>query len=203
MSRFSIIQGVTAALLCGVATTSQAVTWQTGDWTLGLGGNVNAFYTLTRCSNGDLNSGGTTLASLACPTSGNKQSVNNGLLPASLNFSAETNQNGYDLSAHINVYYGITSQGGGGSDALAFSTVDARQIYLTFGNEQLGTFKFGRDFGLFAYDAIINDMSLLGAGAAFTSADPGHTTLGGLGYGYVYTDRLAQMNWTSPNFNGF
>ena len=31
----------------------------------------------------------------------------------------------------------------------------------------------------------------------------GHTTLGGLGYGYVYVDRLSQMNYTSPDLNGF
>ena len=67
----------------------------------------------------------------------------------------------------------------------------------------MGTVKMGRDFGLFAYDAIINDNSLLGAGSAFTAANPGHTTLGGLGFGYVYTDRLTQINWTSPKWGGF
>ena len=194
----------------GAASTAQAVNWQAGDWTLGLGGNVNAFYTYTSCDSGDLNSGGVTLASLACPTSGDKNAVNNGLLPASLNFSAETTQNGYDISAHINVYYGITSSGANGDsnadntpDALKFSSVDARQVYLTFGNSKMGTVKMGRDFGIFGYDAIINDISLLGAGAAFTTANPGHTTLGGLGYGYVYTDRLAQIDWISPKFGGF
>ena len=180
------------------------MTWDAGDWTLGLGGNVNAFYTRTNCDAGDLNSGGTTLASLACPTAGDKNAVNNGLLPASLNFSAETTQNGFDISAHINVYYGITSSSAANTpDALSFSSVDARQVYLTFGNADMGTVKMGRDFGLFGFDAIINDMSLLGAGAAFTTANPGHTTLGGLGYGYVYTDRLAQINWTSPKWGGF
>lgn len=62
----------------------------------------------------------------------------------------------------------------------------------------MGTVKAGRDFGLFGFDSVIGDMSLQGTGAMFTSAGPGHTTLGGLGYGYVYTDRLAQINWTSP-----
>ena len=203
MKQNRIASAVGAALLFAAAVDARAVTWQAGDWTLGLGGNVNAFYTWTICDSGKLDSGGTTLAGLVCPTEGDKHSVNNGLLPASLNFSAETTQNGIDLGAHINVYYGITSQGDGGSDALAFSTVDARQVYLTFGTEQLGTVKMGRDFGLFGYDAIINDMSLLGAGVAFTAADPGHTTLGGLGFGYVYTDRLAQIDWISPKWSGF
>ena len=194
------------ALSLGATSAAQAVNWQAGDWTLGLGGNVNAFYIHSSCDIDDFNSGGTTLAGLVCPSDGDKNAVDNGLLPASLNFSAETTQNGFDISANINVYYGITSQGdaiGSSSDALAFSTVDARQIFLTFGNDSMGTVKMGRDFGLFGYDAIINDMTLLGAGAAFTTADPGHTTLGGLGFGYVYTDRLAQINYTTPSLGGF
>lgn len=210
MKRTLLWWALALSVLLGTASVVQAVTWQAGEWTLGLGGNVNAFYTHTACDSGDLNSGGVTLAGLACPTSGNKNSVNNGLLPASLNFSAETTQNNIDISAHINVYYGITSSGANGDsnadntpDALKFSSVDARQVYLTFGNAKMGTVKMGRDFGLFAYDAIINDMSLLGAGSAFTSANPGHTTLGGLGWGYVYTDRLAQINWITPKFGGF
>ncbi len=210
MRKNTLLRALALSSTLGVTGTAHAVTWDAGDWTLGLGGNVNAFYTRTNCDASDLDSGGTTLASLACPTDGDKNSVNNGLLPASLNFSAETTQNGFDISAHINVYYGITSSGADGDsnadntpDALKFSSVDARQVYLTFGNADMGTVKMGRDFGLFAFDAIINDMSLLGAGSAFTTANPGHTTLGGLGYGYVYTDRLAQINWTSPKWGGF
>ncbi|MES9817892.1 MAG: porin [Candidatus Thiodiazotropha sp.] len=191
------------ACLAG-ASTAQAVNWQAGDWTLGLGGNINAFYTVTSCDTGDLNSGGTTLAGLACgSTDDDAHSVSNGLLPASLNFSATANQNGYDLAAHVNVYYGIASQGGGSSDALAFSTVDARQVYLTFGNDGMGTVLMGRNFGLFGLDAILNDISLVGSGPTFTADNPGHTTLGGLGYGYVYVDRLAQINWTTPAMGGF
>ena len=45
-------------------------------------------------------------------------------------------------------------------------------------------------------------MSLIGGGANFLASDPGHTTLGGLGYGYVYVDRLAQMNYTTPSMGG-
>jgi len=67
----------------------------------------------------------------------------------------------------------------------------------------MGSFKFGRDFGLFGFDAIIADMSLIGIGAGFTPAEPGHTTLGGLGFGYVYVDRLTQINYTTPSMNGF
>ncbi len=204
MNKTKLVLAMLGGVCMASAGTAQAVNWQAGDWTLGLGGNVNAFYTVTSCDTGDLNSGGTTLAGLACgSTDDDAHSVSNGLLPASLNFSATTNQNGYDLGAHINVYYGLVSQGNGGSDALAFSTVDARQIYLTFGNGDMGTVTMGRNFGLFGLDAILNDISLVGIGPTFLADNPGHTTLGGLGYGYVYTDRLAQINWTTPDMGGF
>jgi len=205
---------LTAASL-GLSTDAGAASWDAGDWKISMGGNINAFYVYTTCDDGDLNSGGlNTLTAYTCAGAVDKNgnhtdtgSVQNGLLPASLNFSAATNQDGWDLSANVNVYYGIDSAGtngdSGGADALKFSTVDARQVYLTFGKKNLGTFKMGRDFGLFALDAILNDMSLVGVGAGFVASDPGHTTLGGLGYGYVYTDRLAQIDYSTPNWGGF
>lgn len=210
MRKCPITLAVMAALTVSIAPNVHAATWKAGDWDLSLGGNVNTYYTVTKCDTGDLGAGGGTMAGLACldPDTGkfatdNTHSISNGLLPASLNFSAKTKQNGYDLSGNVNVYYGVSSsQNGGDGDALDFSSVDARQVYLTFGNEKMGTVKAGRDFGLFEFDSVIGDMSLQGPGATFASAGPGHTTLGGLGYGYVYTDRLSQINWTSPKRNG-
>ena len=218
--RLALIMGLAictmlAAGLLGLSKNAIAASWDAGDWKISMGGNINAFYVYTLCDDGDLNSGGlNTLTAYTCAGCVDKDghhtdtsSVQNGLLPASLNFSATTNQEGWDLSANVNVYYGIDSAGtngsAGGADALKFSTVDARQIYLTFGKKELGTFKLGRDFGLFALDAILNDMSLIGVGAGFVASDPGHTTLGGLGYGYVYTDRLAQMDYSTPKWGGF
>jgi hypothetical protein len=67
----------------------------------------------------------------------------------------------------------------------------------------MGTFTFGRNFGIFGFDAIINDMSLVGVGASLAPSDPANTTLGGIGYGYVYCDRLSQINYTTPNMSGF
>lgn len=205
MMKRKIIRIMLGVASLTTATATQAVTWQAGQWTLGIGGNINVYYAYTQCDNDDLEAGGLTLAGLACAGSLDEDgefddvnSVTNGLLPSSLNISAATTQSGWDISANVNVYYGSNS-----NTALSFSTVDARQVYLTFGKEEIGTFRFGRDFGLFAYDAIINDMSLLGLGGAFSQGDFGHTSLGGLGFGYVYTDRLAQMNYTTPDFNGF
>lgn len=201
-------QKLAAAIVAAIASLSvanlQAASIEAGDWTSSLGGNINTYFNQTSCDAADLAAGGGTLAGLACagavdkdgqPT--NVSAISNGLLPSSLNFGAKSTQNGYDVGATINVYYGSVS-----NTALGFSSVDARQVFLTVGTEDKGSVKLGRDFGLFGFDAIIGDMSLLGVGAAFVSATPGHTSLGGLGYGYVYTDRLTQINYATPTRNG-
>ena len=205
MSINKIYLSMACTTLTALPFATQAASWDSGDWKLSLSGNVNAHYVYTTCDAGDLQSGGTTLTSLQCAGATdengdpeNVSSIQNGLLPAALVFNAATNQDGYDIAATIGVYYGTDS-----NEALGFSTVDARQVFLTFGNNDMGSFKFGRDFGLFGFDAIIADMSLVGIGAGFTPANPGHTTLGGLGFGYVYVDRLTQINYTTPSMNGF
>lgn len=141
MRKNAIALAITAAISAVSFTTSaQAASWKAGDWDLGLSGNVNTFYTVTSCKPSNLNSNSATLAALACGDANTSQTVSNGLLPAALNFSAKTNQDGYDVSGNINVYYGTaTSKENTGlaGDALDFSTVDARQIYLTFGNEKM------------------------------------------------------------------
>lgn len=188
-----------------ISSTAHAVSWDAGDWKLSLTGNVNAHYVYTTCDAGDLKSGEDTLTKLQCDKATdengrpeNVSSVSNGLAPAALIFNTATQQEGYDIGATIGVYYNNNS-----NEALGLSTVDARQVFLTFGNDNLGSFKFGRDYGLFGFDAIVTDMSLIGVGAGYTPANPGHTTLGGIGYSYVYTDRLTQINYTAPAINGF
>lgn len=200
------------AVLCFSAG-AQAVTWQAGDWELGFSGNVNAFYVYTKCEDEPKAVAG----GLTC-NAGNGDdavsSVNNGLLPAALVFSAKTNQSGYDLSANIGFYpgtntndtpgAGVSPNFGGANVALGTAAIDVRQVYLTFGNKDMGTVLIGRNFGLFGFDAIINDMSIPGVGVqGFTVPNPNNTTLGGIGFGYIYTDTLTQFNWSSPDWSGF
>jgi hypothetical protein len=45
-------------------------------------------------------------------------------------------------------------------------------------------------------------MTLLGVGAGGSNAAPTNTSLGSIGYGYIYTDWLAQINYTTPSING-
>ena len=189
-----------------------------GNWTFSVAGNVNVHYIYSNCE--DSTSASAVVGGLACTgtkSGSNVSSVGNGLLPAAITFGLATTQDGYDIAGHFGLYPGIATNDGGspnlqqttanGSSNTALGTtgLDVRQVYLTFGNKDIGTFTFGRNFGLFGFDAIINDMTLPGVGVAGSAsgASPSNTTLGSIGLGYIYVDTLAQMDYTTPDFSGF
>jgi predicted porin len=191
-------------------TAPQAVEIAAGAWKFTLNGNVNADYIHSSCESNPLPVAG----GLACVKADDGQtsasSVSNGLLPAAFVFGVSTTQNGIDLGANLGLYPGTSTHdggspnGGGTNAALGTAGLDVRQVYLTFGNTSMGTFTVGRNIGLFGQDAILNDMTLPGVGGpggAATGA-PGNTTLGGIGLGYIYTDWLSQIDWTTPDMSG-
>ncbi|MFA9461061.1 porin [Thiohalorhabdus methylotrophus] len=216
----SLSVAAAGALLMSAATSSQAASWEAGDWTLSMSGQVNVHAAMTSCESAS--SAVSVDAGLACAqaTSSTDQdnfSVQNGLLPASFVFGASTVQNGWDLHAQLGLYPGIATNdtlGGGGPNlrgggagqntGLGSTGLDVRQVFLKFGKDEVGTFKLGRDYGIFGFDAIINDMTIQGMGPIHGSVGaPANTTLGSIGVGYLYTDTLAQVNYTTPNFSGF
>ena len=72
------------------------------------------------------------------------------------------------------------------------------------GTDTMGTFKVGRDLGIFGGNAILEDMTLLGVGTVSDLATRGgNTTLGRIGVGYLYADWKSQIQYTSPNWDGF
>jgi predicted porin len=178
---------------------------EAGDWKIDFSGNVNAFYTNAQCDDGQNTA---VIAGLAC-TGDRSASVRNGLLPASLVFSATTRQEGFDIDVTVGLYPGINSSaatgvnGPGQPSALQTPGIDARQVFFTFGDASWGTVKMGRDIGLFGKDAILDDMTLLGVGTASGNAAPSNTSLGRIGLGYIYTDWEPQLTYTTPTWNGF
>jgi len=199
------------------ATTAGAFDIDSGDWKFSVAGNINVHYIYSSCETPGKAVAVTTVGG-ACTGDASGSSVSNvgnGLLPAALTFGISTTQNGFDIAAHFGLYPGIASNDGGSPNlqsttantnvGLATTGLDVRQVYMTFGNKDIGTFTLGRNFGLFAFDAIINDMTLPGVGVAGSAAtaSPSNTTLGSIGFGYIYVDTLAQMNYTTPDFAGF
>jgi predicted porin len=207
--RFSI-----AAALALCAPAAHAIDVTAGDWKLSFDGNVNADYIYSNCES--LDSAKSIGGGLTCVAPGDGQrsssSVSNGLLPAALSISAATTQAGYDIAVTFGLYPGISTNDGGSPNlgntsttrntALGTAGLDVRQVFLTFGNADMGTVLAGRNIGLFGADAILNDMTLLGVGAGGSNAAPTNTSLGSIGYGYIYTDWLAQINYTTPDLNG-
>jgi len=78
-----------------------------------------------------------------------------------------------------------------------------RQAFLTFGDKSWGTVKVGKDLGIFAGQAILNDMTLLGVGGGASMTSGARTSLGGIGTGYIYPAWKGQISYTTPNMNGF
>ena len=204
--------GVLIALM---GTPAGAVDLKTADgaWTFSISGNVNVHYIYSKCeSSPSAVDGG--LACTGTASGSNVSNIQNGLLPAAFSFGVATTQDGIDLAAHLGLYPGIAANDTGSPNigplvsprntALSSTGLDIRQVYMTFGNKEMGTFTFGRNFGLFGFDAIIADMTLPGVGVAGSAsgAAPSNTTLGSIGFGYIYVDTLAQMNYTTPDFSG-
>jgi predicted porin len=194
-----------ACLVVPLTQAVAAVDIEAGDWKIDFSGNVNAFYVNADCDHGTNTA---VTGGLAC-TGDNATSVRSGLLPSAFVFTVSTRQDNIDIAATIGLYPGINStaakgvNNGGLPSALQTPGIDARQEFLTFGDPSWGTVKLGRDIGLFGKDAILDDMTLLGVGTSGGNAAPGNTSLGRIGIGYIYTDWLPQISYTTPNFMGF
>jgi predicted porin len=114
-------------------------------------------------------------------------------LPNGLVTSASTTSGGYDVKALIGIYNSTATDSAIGQN----SVVDVRQAYFTFGNAQMGTVKLGRDYGIFGANAILSDMTLLGAGAPVQATQRGRVALGHIGAGYTYLGNYGQMMYST------
>ena len=191
-----------------VKMTDTGIGLEVGPATIKFGGSVNGFYVH---DNPDRASASTAVVGgIASVGAKNSSAVRNGLLPGYLTVSVSTKQEGWDIGAFFGMYPGINStaygalgaNNGGQPTALGTAGIDFRQTYLTFGKPTVGTFKIGRDIGLFGSEAILNDITLLSSGTPGGNVAPGNTTLGRIGVGYIYTDFQPQITYTSPSFGG-
>jgi predicted porin len=210
MFRQALGMVITTMCLCPAAS---GVEINAGDWKFSASGNVNVHYIGSNCEEDVTPPVAGGLACRGVAGEDRSSSISNGLLPAALALSASTTQKGYDLGVTFGFYPGISTNDGSanlqqGADllntALGSASIDMRQVFMTFGNDKMGTFLLGRNIGLFGADAILNDMTLPGVGAGNGNyATPANTSLGSIGLGYIYTDWLAQIDYTTRDFAGF
>jgi predicted porin len=191
---------VAGAVLSAASVANAGIIIPAGDWTIDINGNVNAYATWI---DADKTKGTAPAEGLAVTRDAvgesNTQTLNTGLLPAWLGFTGTTRQNDLDVSFTISFQPNVSDQGVTGDSKTPLN----RQAFVTFGDKSWGTVKLGKDLGIFAGQAILNDMTLLGVGAALGGVSGTSTTLGGIGTGYIYPAWKGQIAYTTPNMNGF
>ncbi len=203
-----------AVLALSASAANAGIIIPAGEWTIDINGNVNAFVNQTNLDNNRASTGSQLDIT---PVAGKNsiKSIQTGLLPAWLGFTGKTRQNDLDVEFTISLQPGVSSNditgdgatagtgfgaGNGGTNATTFLN---RQTYLSFGDKSWGSIKLGKDLGVFASDAILNDMTLLGVGSGGGLNSQINSTNGGIGTGYTYAAWKAQAAYTTPNFNGF
>jgi len=177
-------------LALGVTATAKAqgLTMQMSNgWSFSFSGNVNAFWVFTSRDSG--------------PTgpSATNSSIRTGLLPAFATFEAKGKEAGLNLGIHFG--FAPQIQNAGVHDQFG-TQIDMRQVYLTIGLKDGGQILAGRELALFQRQNILNDMTLFGVGAVGPGlAQGGGTTLGRIGYGYIYPNFNAQVTYSSSPKN--
>jgi len=185
---------VAGAVLALSASANAGIIIPAGDWTLDVSGNVNSFISNVKTDGSSEVTGGI-VDSSAAKNNKSVNSIGTGLLPNFLSIGGSTRQNDVDVAFAISI-----QPGGDVGTAGALGTQNNRQAYLTFGDKSWGSIKLGKDLGIFASDAILNDMTLLGVGAG---AGLGNATYGRIGTGFQYADWKSQVAYTTPNMGGF
>ena len=186
-----------AVLALSASAANAGIIIPAGEWTVDIGGNVNTYATWSKAS-GNATIGSSTGVEVGAGHN-TTNGFGNGLLPNFLSVSGSTRQNDLDVSFTISIQPGSAHRTplGVGNDG----GINNRQSFITFGDKSWGSVKVGKDLGIFASDAILSDMTLLGVGAGTPGA--GNTSLGRIGYGYMYADWKPQISYTTPNMNGF
>jgi len=203
---------VAGAIFAATSAAQAGIIIPAGEWTIDINGNVNAFGSYVKAKGPSQTTGNGAIARGVTQTHDTAVGINTGLLPGWLGFTGKTRQNDLDVEFTISMQPGVSNNTATGDGLIGgeYSTFGNRQTYVSFGDKSWGTIKLGKDIGIFASDAILNDMTLLGVGGmadgalgGMTSNSIYNTSVGGIGTGYIYAAWKGQIAYTTPNFNGF
>lgn len=171
-------------------------------WQLSTDGIVDVF--ATYASTSPLPSGNRALSLLSAggtqSTYDQRFGVGVGLLPSVIAFNVKApTTNGVDSTVRVGIYPNIQNKSGTRFDTSP--NIDFREFYYT-AKGAYGELLAGRALNLYQGKNILNDMTLLTSGTIPGSAFRGGTTLGHIGYGYLYTNFGPQIRYTTPDFAG-
>jgi hypothetical protein len=196
MKRFSCVLGALVVLLLATDTAYAQLTMQMPNgWGFTFSGNVNAFLTYEKEST----DGNTAAPFGVVGSSADQTRIQTGLLPAIAAFEAKGKEGNTDLAVHFGFFPEI--QCGRGIHDCFGAQIDMRQVYLTAGGSW-GQILAGREIGLYGRQNILTDQILFGVGATGAGGGAlgsgGGTTLGRIGFGYIYPQFKAQFTYSTP-----
>ena len=185
------------ALLCmglalGTASVAEAqLSMQMSNgWSFTFAGNVNAFAIYESQDE----EGATVAPGGLVGVGGKGFNIRTGLLPAFAVFDAKGKEGETDLGVHFG--FAPQIQCGGQAHDCFGAQIDMRQVFMTVGGTW-GQILAGRELGLFNRQNILTDQTLFGIGAT-GGINGGGTTLGRIGFGYIYPNFVAQMTYSTP-----
>jgi hypothetical protein len=185
-----------AATALASSVASAGVTLKTDDgWSIGFDGFVNGFGGYER---GSAPPGNVVPDPLLTSDGANSFRMRTGLLPGLFGFTVGApTAEGLDVKARVGLYPQIQNN----NTRNAFGAqIDLREVFFTV-DSKYGQVLLGRALNLYQGRNILTDMSLFGLGAP-GPVGSGGTTLGRIGYGYLYAQFGAQLRYTTPAFSG-
>ncbi|HEX2770105.1 MAG TPA: hypothetical protein VHN12_12575 [Geobacteraceae bacterium] len=195
-----------AVVMAGPAQAAFTVGGENG-WQLSTDGIVNIFGAYQTQSGNDNAQG------LLGAAGQQKFGVRVGLLPSiiAFNIKAPTTA-GIESNVRAAMYVNVQNSGGpDASNGLSsglnthYNTapnIDFREFFYT-AKGKFGELLAGRALNLFQGQNILNDMTLFTAGVVDMTAVRGGTSLGHIGYGYLYANFGPQFRYTTPDMGGF
>lgn len=189
MKRLTRVLGPLVLLLAADTAHAQLIMQMGNGWSFQFAGNVNIFGMYQSQSDDGKVSSPAALTGVG----GKGFFFGTGLLPAFSTFEAKGKEGNTDLAVHFG--FAPEVQCGGGKHDCFGAQIDMRQVYMTAGGSW-GQILAGKELGLFNRQNILNDQTLFGVGA--TGIAPGGTTLGRIGFGYIYPNFVGQITYSTP-----
>jgi hypothetical protein len=194
-----------AVVMAGQAQAAFTVGGENG-WQLSTDGIVDIFAAY------QTQSGNNNAAGLLGSTGDQKFGVRVGLLPSIIAFNVKAPTTaGVDSNVRAAMYFNVQNSGNAGGQTglnagnYHYDTdpnIDFREFFYT-AKGKFGELLAGRALNLFQGQNILNDMTLFTAGVVDMSAVRGGTSLGHIGYGYLYCNFGPQFRYTTPDMGGF
>jgi len=193
---------VAASLTIGKPCSAAFVVGGENGWQLSTHGIVNVF--ATYASTSPLPGGPRALSLLSAGGTENtydqRFGVGVGLLPSVIAFNVKAPTTmGVDSAVRVGIYPNIQNKSNQRFDTSP--NIDFREFFYT-AKGAYGELLAGRALNLYQGKNILNDMTLLTSGTIPGNAFRGGTTLGHIGYGYLYTNFGPQIRYTTPDMAG-